>query len=137
VAKFSGLGMSLYIDDKDGSPVEFSDYVGDLTLTNTFGEQDVTPISAFAMDRLQLTEDTTVSITGQGFPDAAIMAAITDDPRLPEAGRTVTIGYPNDWAYAFEARIFSISFPRPQNGGITWSVELRLTGGTSGQWSNT
>jgi len=136
MAKFSGLGLSLAVDGANGTPVDFSDFVGDLTLTNTFGEQDVTPLSAFAMDRLQLTEDTTISITGHGFPSDAIMTALTSDPRLPAGGRTVTIGYPNDWEYEFEAMIFSVSFPRPQNGAITWSLEMSLTGGAPGQWSN-
>jgi len=136
MAKFSGLGMTLAIDDDQGTPVDFEDYVGDLTLTNSFGEQDVTPMSAFAMDRLQLTEDTVMSITGQGFASDEIMDAITADMRLPVGGRTVTIGYPNGCEYEFEAMIFSFAPARPQNGGITWALEMKLTGGTAGAWSN-
>jgi hypothetical protein len=128
--------MSLAIDGANGSPVAFSDYVGDVTLTNSFGEQDVTPLSKFAMDRLQLTEDTTMSITGQGFPDDTIMDCITVTPRLPVDGRDVTITYPGGWTYVFKAMIFSFAPARPQNGGITWSLEMRLTGGTAGVWAD-
>ena len=137
MAKFAGMGMGLAIDSAAGSPVAVSDYVGDITVTNSFGEQDVTPVSAFAMDRLQLVEDATISISGQGFPDDAIMELFTTTPRLPAAGRTVTVTYPNDWSYTFEAKIFSFSPARPQNAGITWSAELRLVGGSPGTWSHT
>lgn len=137
MAKFAGLGMTFALDDHSGSPLALSDYVTDLTVNNTFGEQEITPISKFAMDRLQLVEDTQISVTIQGFPQDTIGdVLLAGDMRLPAAGRTATIGYPEGWSYDCEVKVFSRNVARAQNGGITLTLDLRLTGGTAGTWSD-
>ena len=137
MAKFAGLGMTFALDAAGGSPLALSDYVTDLTVNNSFGEQDVTPLSAFAMDRLQLTEDTTISFTIQGFPQDSIGdELLAGNMRLPALGRTATIGYPEGWSYSVETRVFSRSVARAQNGGLSLTFELRMTGGTPGIWTD-
>lgn len=137
MAKFAGLGLTLHIDDASGTPVEISDWVSDFSVNNSFGEQDVSSLSQFAMDRLQLTEDDTLSITMPGaVGDDTLMPVFFTTPRLPAAGRTVTIGYPNDWGYSFEAMIFSRNISRGQGGALSLTVEMRLTGGTAGTWED-
>lgn len=134
MAKFAGLGITLSVDSSAGTPVDISDWVSDFTANNTFGEQDVSALSQFAMDRLQLTEDDTISITMPGaVGDDTLMPVFTTTPR---GVRTVTIGYPNDWEYEFEASIFNRSISRGQGGALTLTVEMRLTGGTPGTWSS-
>ncbi len=137
MSKFTGLSMGFALDDHSGTPVTLSDYVTDLTVNNSFGEQDVTPLSKFAMDRLQLVEDSTISVTIQGFPQDSIGdTLLAGDMRLPAAGRTVTITYPQGWTYVLEVMVFSRNVARAQNGGISITFELRLTGGTAGAWAD-
>lgn len=131
MAKFSGLGMSLTVEDSGGSPVNIAADVGSLVCNTVRGEQDVTGIDKSAMERLDLLEDSDVQFSGNGFPPATTRAVFEE----LDNEREVVIGYPDSATFTLTVRLFSYNINRGQDGGLSWQATGKLSNGSKGVWS--
>jgi hypothetical protein len=131
MSKFTGLGMALTVDDSSGAGVIISEDVASVTQNTTNGEQDVTGLSQSAIERLSLLEDTDLTINGSGFPSSTTRAVFTN--RANE--RTVVIQYPDLVEFTFEGRVYSYNLVRGQDGGVTWTANIKQADGAVGVWS--
>ena len=132
MAKFSGLSTSVLIDNTGGTPVDVSNDVSSINLNIPVGEQIVTGLDKTGEERLQLLQDATVTFGGRGLASSATRAILFE---ALGTQRTVTINFPDSATVAFEAFLFNPSISRGDDGGITWSVEARLSNGTVAAWS--
>ena len=73
MAKESGLGMSVIIDDSGGSARTISNDITTIDISTPREEQDITGLDKSARERLLLLADFTVSISGV-FNDASNMS---------------------------------------------------------------
>ena len=73
MAKESGLGMTVAIDDSGGSARTISNDITNLDFATPREEQDITGLDKSARERLLLLADFTVSVSGV-FDDASNMA---------------------------------------------------------------
>ena len=131
MSKFTGLGMTLTVDDSAGSGVAISADVANLTLNTVNGEQDVTGISMSALERLALLEDCDITINGAGFPPSATRAVFTTRTGV----RSVVIGWPDSVTYSFEGRLFSYNLVRGQDGAVSWTANIKKADGLVGVWA--
>jgi len=75
MAKESGLGMSVIIDDSGGSARTISNDITTIDISTPREEQDITGLDKSAHERLLLLADFSVSISGV-FNDASIMRMV-------------------------------------------------------------
>lgn len=132
MAKFPGLAITMSIDNTSGTPVAITNDVGTITLNTTIGEQDVTGLDKSAMERLQLLEDTDITIGGNGLPSAGTRAVLFENLRTT---RTLTFGFPDSADGTIEVFLYSYNISRGQDGGISWTANAKLNNGTALAWS--
>lgn len=70
MAKSSGLGASVTIDDSGGTPRDISNDIVSLTFATPRAEQDVTGVDKSGHERIQLLADGTVGLSGVFNPTA-------------------------------------------------------------------
>ena len=73
MAKESGLGLTVTVDDVGGTPRAISNDVTNLTFGMPSAVEDVTGVNSSAHERLHLLADFTTALT-LGFNDAASMS---------------------------------------------------------------
>lgn len=131
MAKYAGFAITYTLDDSGGSGVDISNSIGSITLNTTRGEQDVTGLDKSAMERLQLLEDSEVTMGGNGFPPSATRAVFENLSN----SRTLVIDYPDSATATVEILLFSYNINRGQDGSLTWEATGRLANGTKLAWS--
>jgi hypothetical protein len=91
MAKESGMGMALAVDDHGGSARTISNDVTSLDFGIPRGVQDITGINSSAVERLLLLADFTITINGV-FNDASNLShAVFSTVSSTSVTRTVTI----------------------------------------------
>lgn len=136
MAKMTGIPMTVTIDDGAGSTRVITNDVLSCTLNMTRAQQDITGVDKLGMERMGLLSDATVSLTGAWNPAAApTFYATFKDIATTNIDRTVVIAYPGPATFTAEMRLASFDIARGQDGSITCTVELQLSGGAQGTWS--
>ena len=79
MAKESGLGMTVAIDDSGGSARTISNDITNLDFATPREEQDITGLDKSARERLLLLADFTVSVSGV-FDDASNICLLYTSP---------------------------------------------------------
>lgn len=136
MAKQSGLGDYLAVDDSGGSLRDISNDTTSVTLNVPSSLLDVTGIDKSAMERLIGLGDGTVSITGV-FNSASNQS---HDVFKSRAGtRTVTYAVGGNTSsnpvLTMEMLVGSYDLSRGTDGGLTWTANLSLQSGTVPAWS--
>ena len=136
MAKQSGLGDYLAVDDSSGTVRDISNDVTNATFNNGTALQEVTGIDKSAVERLQLLGDGTVSINGV-FNSASNLSH--DVFKTQTGTRTVTYCVGGNTAsnpkLEMEMLISAYNLDRAADGSLTWSAELSLESGTNPTWS--
>jgi hypothetical protein len=136
MAKQSGLGDYLSVDDSTGSARDISNDVTNATFNNGTALQEVTGIDKSAVERLQLLGDGTVSINGV-FNSASNLSH--DVFKTQTGTRTVTYcvggNSGSNPKLEMEMLISAYNLDRAADGSLTWSAELSLESGTVPTWS--
>ena len=136
MAKQSGLGDYLAIDDSSGSARDISNDVTSATFNTGKSLQEITGIDKSAVERLQLLGDGTVSVNGV-FDAASNMAH--DVFKTTSGTRTVTYCVGGNTAsnpkLEMEMLISAYNLDRGSDGALTWTAELSLQSGTVPTWS--
>lgn len=134
MAKESGIGMTVTIDDANGSGEAITNDVLSVTFNTSRSQQDVTGLDKSAMERLLLLADFSCTINfawnDAGSPSAFdVFKTYTDnDTRtlvLALSGQTMTA----------ECVITNVTWTRAQDGSFTGSATLVLANGTAAAWS--
>lgn len=131
MTKYTGLAMTITLDDSGGSGVNISNDVGTITHKTSRGEQDVTGANVSAMERLQLLEDSEFTLGGNGLPSSTTRAVFQNMANT----RTLVFDYADSATATVEVYIFDYSINRGQDGGMSWSATLKLANGTALAWS--
>jgi hypothetical protein len=132
----NGIPTSVTIDDGAGTVRAITNDVLACTLNMTRPQQDVTGVDKLGMERIGLVSDASLSLTGAWNPAAApTFYATFKDISTTNIDRTVVLVYPGTATFTAEMRLASFNIARGQDGGITCTVELQLSGGAQGVWS--
>ena len=134
MAKESGIGMSIAVDDSGGSARTISNDITDFSFSTPRGVQDITGLDKSARETLLLLADFTITINGV-FDDASNVAhAVFSTVPSSSVARTVTItisgqSLPNETFFT------DYSLSRAASGELTWSAPGVLAGGTVPTWA--
>jgi len=135
MAKQSGLGDYLAVDDSSGTVRDISNDVTNATFNNGTALQEITGIDKSAVERLQLLGDGTVSINGV-FNSASNLSH--DVFKTQTGTRTVTYAVGGNSGsnpkLEMEMLISAYNLDRAADGSLTWSAELSLESGTVPTW---
>ena len=135
MAKQSGLGDYIAVDDSGGNIRDLSDNITSYEIANTQNLLDSTTISKSAMERLIGLGDYVMTLTGV-FDKASNKSH--DVFKTKSGARTVTLaiggnttGYP---ALEAEMLVSDYNLSRGNDGGLTWTATLNLQSGTVPTW---
>lgn len=134
MAKSSGLGMTITIDDADGTGRDISNDIISATFNTSRGVQDVTGLDKSAMERLLLLNDFNLNITAVFNPAATpSMFAVFSTPADNDT-RTVVIVVGGKTLTA-ECLMTDVSWSRNADGSFTAQATFVLANGTAAAWS--
>ena len=134
MAKESGLGMTVAVDDSGGSARTISNDIVSIDFSTPRGVQDVTGVNSSGMERLLLLADFSVTISGV-FNDASNMSHdVFKTVSSASVTRTVTITHsgkslPNETAFT------DYSLSRSPAGELTYSAPGTLNSTTVPTWA--
>ena len=136
MAKESGLGMSVAIDDSGGTARTISNDITSLDWATPREVSDITGMDKSAFERLLLLADFTVSNSGV-FNDASNMSH--DVFKTRTTARTVDIRIGGNSSsnpkLAMEMVIANYNIARDSAGTLTWTATLNLSDGTVPAWT--
>lgn len=136
MAKQSGLGDNITVDDSGGSAQDISTDITNYSIGNSQNLQTITGLDKSAIERLILLADGEVTLNG--IFDAGSNLA-HDVFKTRTGTRTVQIdiggstsGYPR---LSMEMLVENYNLTRGNDGALTWASTLRLQSGTVPAWS--
>lgn len=134
MAKESGLGFSVAVDDAAASAKTISNDITNLQFATPRAVQDVTGIDKSAMERLLLLADASVTLNGV-FNDAANMShAVLKTISSTTVARTVTLGISGQ-TLPMEMYGTDYNLTRSASGEMTWQAPFVLQDGTVPTWA--
>ena len=134
MAKESGLGMSVIIDDSGGSARTISNDITSIDIATPREEQDITGLDKSARERLLLLADFTVAISGV-FNDASNMSHdVFKTVPSSSVARTTTTAISGQ---TLPGELFypDYALGRSSSGELTWSAPGALAGGVVPTWA--
>jgi len=134
MAKESGLGATVSVDDSGGTLRDISNDVTDFSINTARAEQNVTGVDKSANERLQLLADGKFTMNGV-FNDAANMShAVLKTISSTSVVRTVTIAISGQ-SLSMEMVLGDYNLTRSSSGDFTWSVPCSLANGAVPTWA--
>lgn len=137
MAKESGLGLTVTVDDSAGAGQAISNDVTNLQWNMPSGVQDVTGVNSSAMERLLLLADLSITLNGV-FNDAANLSfAVFKNYRTlaaSQVGRTTAIAHSGQTLTA-EVLYNDFSFNRNSDGSFVWTAPGSLSNGVVPAWA--
>ena len=134
MAKESGLGMTVAIDDSGTTARTISNDITSIDWATPREEQDITGLDKSARERLLLLADFTVSISGV-FNDASNMSHdVFKTVSSTSVARTVTITISGQ-TLPNETNFTDYSLSRGTTGELTYTAPGVLAGGTVPTWA--
>ena len=120
MAKESGLGFAIAVDDSAGSAKTISNDVTNFEFATPRGVQDITGVDKSAMERLLLLADFSHAVF-KTVPSTSVARTVT----LTHSGQSL----------ANETLFTDYSLTRANDGSFTWSAPGVLSNGTVPTWS--
>lgn len=134
MAKESGLGFSVAVDDSSTSAQTISNDFTNFEFATPRGVQDVTGVDKSAMERLLLLADFSITFNGV-FNDAANMShAVFKTVPSTSVARTTTLTHSGQ-TLAPEVLYTDYAITRANDGALTFSAPGVLSDGTVPTWS--
>ena len=137
MAKESGIGMTVTIDESDGNARDISNDITSVQFNTSQGLQDVTGLDKSAIERLGLLRDGELVLNGVFNDDSSKSHEVFKDYYTPvsgTAGRTVALAHSGQ-SVSMDMAIESYNLNRASDGSLTWTATLRLDSGTTPTWS--
>jgi hypothetical protein len=136
MAKLSGLGMAVTLQDSGAVARTVSNDIGDLSLPITFAVQDDTGIDKSAIERLALLTD--IKGAFKGFHNNAattgIHTVISNGQTTPRQA-VVTLPGGAGATLTWTGLLDNYTIARAQTAALTNSWTLSLSNGTAPAWS--
>jgi len=137
MAKQSGLGWTtLSVDNSSGTPVAIKNDVTNLQFATPRAVQDVTGVDKFAIERLLLLADFSITLNGPWDSTTATtnVHAVFKDVASTSVARTTTLvvngaTLPNEVLYT------DYAITRANSGELTWQTPGVLADGTVPTWA--
>ena len=134
MAKESGMGMTLTVDDSGGSGRNISNDVTSVNLATPRGISDSTGINSSAKESLLLLADGSYSISGI-FNDASNMSHdVFSTVPTTSVSRSVVQAISGQ-TMTMECNFTDYALSRAQDGSLTWSASGQQTTTTAPTWS--
>lgn len=136
MAKETGLGWTqLDVDDSSGVAQDIRNDVTNFEFSTPIAVQEVTGIDKYAMERLLLLADFSLTLNGV-FDDASTDSAhsVLKDVASTRVVRTVAIGVSGQ-TLSNECLLTDYQVTRGDDGSLTWSAPGVLADGTAPTWS--
>lgn len=134
MAKESGIGFSVAIDDAASAAQTVSNDITNLTISTPRAEQDITGLDKSGHERLLLLADAAYGYNGV-FNDAANMShAVLKTVPSTSVARTCTNAISGN-TLASECLFTDYSLTRAADGSFTWSAPAVLSDGTAPSWA--
>ena len=121
MAKVSGLGMALAVDDSGGTARTISTDITNMSFGTPRGTTDVTGISSSAMERLLLLADFTITLDGPMDTGSNLAHAVLCTVPSSSVTRTVTITQ-NSKVLDNETIFTDYVVTRGNDGALTFSA---------------
>lgn len=135
MAKQTGLGVTVTVDDSTGTGRAITNDVTSINASTPRGLQDITGVDKSAFERQGLLADGKITLNGVFNPAANMSHAVFKDVHTSATTRTVVIVYPGPATLTMEMLFSNYALSRPQSGELTWSVEGELANGTAPAWT--
>ena len=132
MAKESGLGMTVTIDDSGGTARDISNDIKSLSFSTPQGLIDVTGVDVSAMERIIGLDDFSLQITVPALNDTANKSF--DVLKTRTGSRTVAIAISGNTMTA-ECYISDVSWARGDDGSLAATATFQLANGTKAAWS--
>lgn len=136
MAKETGLGWTqLDVDDSSSAAQDLRDNTTNFEFSTPMAVQEVTGIDKYAMERLLLLADFSITMNGV-FDDAATDSAhsVLKDVASTRVARTVAIGVSGQ-TLSNECLLTDYQLTRGDDGSLTWSCPGVLANGVAPTWS--
>ena len=136
MAKETGLGWTtLDVDDSSSAAQDIRNDVTNFQFSTPIAVQEVTGIDKFAIERLLLLADFSITLNGV-FNDAATDSAhsVLKDVASTRVTRTVAIAVSGQ-TLSNECLLTDYALTRGDDGSLTWSAPGVLANGTAPAWS--
>ncbi len=137
MAKTSGLGATIIIDDSSGTPQTISNDVTEFTMSTPKAMQDTTGVDKSAHERLQLLADASFSLKGVFNTASNMSHAVFSTVPSTAVTRTSKIE-PTSGSTPFlscELLYSDYQVARSNSGELVWDVKGELADGTTPTWS--
>ena len=134
MAKESGLGMSVAVDDSGGAARTISNDITNLDWATPRDEQDTTGLDKSGRERMLTLADFSVTLNGV-FNDASNQSHdVFKTVPSSSVARTVTLTISGQ-VLACETLFSDYSLSRSSTGELTWTAPGALAGGAVPTWA--
>jgi hypothetical protein len=134
MAKESGIGAAIAVDDSGGSARTISNDITNFDFSTPRGIQDITGLDKSARETLQTLADFSITINGV-FNDGSNMShAVFSTVPSSSVARTVTITISGQ-SLPNETHFNDYALSRAASGELTYSAPGVLSGGTVPTWA--
>lgn len=134
MAKESGLGYSVTVDNAAGSGQDISNDVTNFQFATPRGVQDVTGVDKSAYERILLLADFSVTFNGVFNDDSNKSHDVFKTVPSSNASRTVVLVHSGQTMTA-ECLFTDYALTRAAGGELTWSAPGALSNGTAPAWT--
>ncbi len=136
MAKQSGLGDYVAVDDSGGSARDISNDISSYTINTPQNMYEITGIDKSAVERLVGISDFTLSLNGY-FNSASNLSHDVFKVRTGTRTVTIAIGGNTSGKPKLEAEMLvnEYNVERGDDGALTWTASLSLQSGTAAAWS--
>jgi len=139
MAKISGLGATVTIDNGSGSPETITNDVTEFSMSTPVALQDITGVDKSAHERLCLLADASFSLKGVFNTASNMSHAVFSTVPAGGATRTSKIApTASSGASPYltcELLYDDYGITRSASGELTWAVKGNLADGTTPSWS--
>jgi hypothetical protein len=134
MSKQSGMGFAVAVDDSTGTLRTISNDVTNLAYSTPRGVQDVTGVDKFAIERLLLLADMSVTLNGVHNNAATFSHAVFRTVPSTSVNRTTTLTISSQ-VLTGELLYSDYATTRGQDGSLTWSAPGVLADGQIPTWA--
>jgi len=134
MAKVSGLGAAIAVDDSAGAVKTISNDITNWGMATPRGVQDVTGVDKSAIERLLLLADFSVDLTGVFNAAVGLSHDVFKTVPSTSVARTVTITVATK-VLAGELLFSDYKVTRSASGELTWQAPGVLADGSTPVWA--
>lgn len=135
MAKSSGLGMTTFsVDDATNTQQAIKNDITNYDVSTPMAVQDVTGLDKFAIERLLLLADASITMNGVFNAGANMSHAVFSTIPSTRVPRLITMVV-NAATLALTCVLTDYKLTRATGGALTWSVPGSLSNGVAPTWS--